>query len=271
MSRVRSIPSSEGLSFGETLRAQWLVLVALILRDIKTRFFGSAWGFLLAIAWPLTHIGILLSLNLVTGRLPPYGDSAALWFATGIVPFMAFSYMSRFIMFGLLLNRPLLIFPHVKIMDVLLARAIVELLSAGLVILLLAFFFSTQNVDFAPVDTVQAFYALGSILLLGLGAGIINAILAQAIPGWATVYSLSMIFLWMVSGIFFIPDNLPEFLRYPASFSPILQNILWLRSAYFEGYGALTLDKSYTVGYGVVTLFSGLLLERLVRGRLLQG
>ncbi len=258
-------------SFAQTLKSHWQVLVALMLRDIKTRFFGSAWGFLLAIAWPLTHIAILLALNLVTGRLPPYGDSAALWFATGIVPFMAFSYMSRFIMFGLLLNRPLLIFPNVKIMDVLLARALVELLSAGLVILILCIYFYIQGINFVPVNTVQAFYAMGSVLMLGLGAGVVNAILAQAIPGWATAYSLSMIALWLASGIFFIPDNLPELLRYPASFNPILQNILWVRSAYYEGYGVLTLDKNYALGYGVFSLFCGLLLERMVRGRLLQG
>lgn len=268
---ARTIHSFDGLSYAETLKSYWHVLVALMLRDIKTRFFGSSWGFLLAIAWPLTHIAILLALNLVAGRLQPYGDSAALWFATGIVPFMVFSYSSRFIMFGLLLNRPLLIFPHVKIMDILMARGIVEMLSAGLVILILAAYFYIDGVAFVPVDPVQAFYALGSILVLGLGAGIWNAVLAQAIPGWATAYSLSMIALWLTAGIFFIPDNLPEILRYPASFHPILQNVLWLRSAYYEGYGALTLDKSYALGYGVFTLFNGLLLERLVRGRLLQG
>lgn len=258
-------------TFIETLKSHWQVLAALMLRDVKTRFFGSAWGFLLAIAWPLTHIAILLTLNLVTGRLPPYGDSAALWFATGIVPFMVFSYSSRFIMFGLLLNRPLLIFPNVKIMDVLLARAIVELLSAGLVILILVIYFHIQDINYMPVDPVQTFYAMGAVLMLGLGAGIVNAVLAQAIPGWATAYSLSMIALWLTSGIFFIPDNLPEILRYPASFNPVLQNILWVRSSYFEGYGVLTLDRSYALGYGVITLFNGLLLERLVRGRLLQG
>ncbi|WP_157775290.1 ABC transporter permease [Hartmannibacter diazotrophicus] len=246
-------------------------LVALILRDIKTRFFGSAWGYLLAVAWPLTHIAALMTIHTLAGRLPPYGDSGALWFATGIVPFMAFAYMSRMIMFGPVLNRPLLIFPTVKIMDILLARAIVETLSAGIVVIILAIYFTAAGVDFMPYDVPQAFFALGTAMLLGLGFGVINSVIAQAVPMWVTGYSLSIIIYWIASGVFFIPDNLPELARYILSFNPILQAVTWMRSAYYEGYGSLTLDKSYAVGVGVATLFFGLMLERFARGRLLQG
>lgn len=246
-------------------------LGALILRDIKTRFFGSAWGFLLSIAWPLSHIGILLLINVLAGRLAPYGESAALWFSTGIVPFMSFSYMSRLIMYGVVTNRPLLIFPTIKIMDILLARAIVEVLSAGLVILILALIFLAEGIDFVPFDIVGAYCAIGSAMLLGLGVGVINAVIAQAMPFWATGYSLSIIALWMASGVFFIPDSLPEAARYALSFNPILHSVTWMRAAYYEGYGIVTLDRTYLISFAVISLFSGLMLERFARGRLLQG
>ncbi|MFX9089412.1 hypothetical protein ABTN55_19875, partial [Acinetobacter baumannii] len=80
---------------------------------------------------------IVLVVNVVAGRLVPYGDSAVLWFATGMIPFAAFQYTSRFIMLGIVNNKPLVVFPRVKIMDILLARAIVEVLSAGAVILIM--------------------------------------------------------------------------------------------------------------------------------------
>lgn len=246
-------------------------LGALILRDIKTRFFGSSWGFLVAVAWPLTHIAILLALNTIAGRLPPYGDSAALWFATGIVPFMAFSYMSRFIMLGLLLNRPLLVFPTIKLTDILLARAIVEVLSAGIVILLLIMYFALEGIDFMPFDTVAAYRALGAAMLLGVGFGFVNAVIAQAAVLWATGYSLFMIILWMASGILFIPDNLPPLARDILYYNPVLQVVSATRAAFYEGYASLTLDYGYLFGSAFVSLFLGLLLERFARGRLLQG
>jgi capsular polysaccharide transport system permease protein len=45
--------------------------------------------------------------------------------------------------------------------------------------------------------------------------------------------------------------------------------IEWMRSAYYEGYGGLVLDRGYVIGYAVVTIFLGLLLERTIRGHIL--
>jgi len=258
------------LTLSELMAVQWRVLVALMLRDIKTRFGGSEWGFLIAIAWPLSHIVVLLLINAGAGRVVPYGDSAALWFATGIVPFMAFSYMSRFIMYGIVLNRPMLLFPRVKITDILFARAIVEALSAGCVVLILAVIFWAYGIDFMPLDPAQACFALAASMLLGLGVGVINAIIAAAYPIWATVYSLFTVFLWFTSGVFYVASALPEQLRYPLSFNPIVHGVEWMRAAYYEGYSASFLDKAYLMSFALFLLAAGLLLERMVRGRLLQ-
>src|SRR5579883_3485381 len=151
---------STAVTFTGLAQDQGRLLLALMLRDIKTRFGGTELGFLLAIAWPLSHILILLILYQGIGRSPPYGDSVALWFATGIVPFMAFNYMSRNIMLGIFLNKPLLSFPVVKTMDILFARAIVEVLSAGIVILVLFAIFLAFGIDFMPRDITQASLAL---------------------------------------------------------------------------------------------------------------
>jgi capsular polysaccharide transport system permease protein len=252
------------------LKAQWRVLVALMLRDIKTRFFGNEFGFLIIMAWPISHILILLAINTSLGRVAPYGDSPALWFATGIIPFMAFSYMSRFIMTGIIMNRPLLVFPAVKITDILFARAIVEILNAGCVVLIMMSIFYFQDIDFVPLDVVQASCALAAAMLLGLGFGVISAVIAVPMHGWMIGQNLLMIILWMASGVLFVPDALPEIARVPLSYNPVLHIVEWMRSAYYEGYGANILSKTYVLTWGSTMLFLGLVLERLVRGRLLQ-
>ncbi len=253
----------------DMLKAQGRILVALMLRDLKTRFFGNEFGFLLAVGWPLTHVLIHLILNAGLGRTAPYGESSALWFATGVIPFMAFSYMARFIMLGIVLNKPLLSFPNVKITDILFARAILETLNAGLVILILFVIFCALGIDFIPSDMVQASLALLAMMLLGLGFGVVNAIIAAAVPGWLTGYALLMMIFWMASGVMFVPDVLPEAVRVPLSYIPMLQGVEWMRSAYYEGYGASILDKNYLVVFALITLFAGLALERLIRGRIL--
>lgn len=180
------------------LKAQWSILHALMLRNIKTRLGGNEFGFLaMGVGWPLSHILILIIINTGLGRAAPYGDSAALWFATGVIPFMAFSYMSRFIMMGVVLNRPLLTFPVVKVTDILFASAIVEILSAGLVILIMFAIFWAFGIDFMPLDIVQASLALLAMMLLGLGWGVVNAIIAAAVPFWVTgFFLLQIIYGW---------------------------------------------------------------------------
>jgi capsular polysaccharide transport system permease protein len=252
----------------DILRAQWRIIVALMLRDIKTRFGGSELGFLLAIAWPLTHILFLLAANSMLNRAVPYGENGAVWFATGIIPFMAFSYMSRFISMGILQNKPLLTYPIVKVTDIIFARAIVEVLSAGLVILVLFTIFLTMGIDFTPRDIVQASFALLAMMFLGLGFGVVVATITGGIPFFATVYALSMIAIWISAGIFFVPDSLPEVARTALSYLPWVQGVEWMRSAYYDGFGDAILDKPYMISFAAVSLFLGLVLERVMRGKI---
>ena len=74
----------------------------------------------------------------------------------------------------------------------------------------------------------------------------------------------------MASGVLFVPDALPEIARVPLSYNPVLHVVEWMRSAYYEGYGANILSRTYVLTWGATMLFLGLVLERLVRGRLLQ-
>jgi capsular polysaccharide transport system permease protein len=257
------------LGLSDLLRAQARVIVALMLRDLKTRFFGSEFGYLIAVAWPLAHILLLVTIHSHIGRIAPYGDSSVLWFATGVVPFLAFSYVSRFTMIGLVLNKPLLAFPKVKVLDIIFARAFLEILNAGLVILFLIAIFTVLNINWMPRDPVQALFALCACISMGLGAGIINAIIAAAAPMWTRTYLLFIVILYLSSGVYFVPHALPEPLPYLLSFHPLAQGVEWMRSAYYDGYGTAFIDKPYMLGWAAALIFIGLSLERLVRGRLM--
>ena len=116
--------------------SQSRVLLAVMLRNIRTRFFGHGLGFLIAIAWPIVHTAIVVGLFALGSRTTPVGDSAVLFIATGAIQFMTFSYLSRFMLISVIVNRPLLSFPQVKVLDVLIASAILEILSSCLVLLL---------------------------------------------------------------------------------------------------------------------------------------
>jgi capsular polysaccharide transport system permease protein len=210
-------------------------------------------------------------INAGLNRASPYGDSAVIFFTTGLVPFMCFMYMARYMMTTVQHSRPMLVFPAVKIFDLLAAGAILEVLSSCVMVIVLGASLEVLGYEFWPAEPVEAALAFGVSLLLGLGAGILNGLLVMAMPVWGTVFNLTIIVLYMISGIFFVPMALPEGVRYAMSFNPVMQTIEWMRSAYYDGYGInnAVLDKSYVVSFAVAMIFAGLAIERLFRGRFL--
>ncbi len=248
------------------------IIWALILRDVKTRFFGTAFGFMIAILWPVSHIFIILAINSALGRPAPYGDSAALFFATGLLPFMCFNYMARFTALGVVMNKPLLGFPIVKVGDLLLSRAILEVMNAAVVVIVTILILTAMGVNVWPPQPIQAMYALLACMALGLGFGIVNGVIVGMFPFWLTPFALIQITLWMASGVIMVPDDLPEPFRYYLSFNPILDGVEWMRSAFYDGYGLNELlDKPYLLGFAAGLLLLGLLMERTMRGLIMQG
>lgn len=262
-------PRRRGIMF--YLAREWDIVHALMMRDIRSRFFGSSWGFIIAVLWPLSHIFLLTIINSIAGRIPPYGNSAALWYATGLLPFMAFMYTSRFVSLGLLLNKFLLSFPTIKIIDVILSRCIIEIVNMTSVTLCTIIILLIIGVSPVPFDVTQAFYAMIANIALGVGFGLINAVITLAIPAWITGFALFTILMWLLSGVLLSPDGLPTTARYILSFNPSLQGVEWMRSAFYPGLGSGVLDRSYMLEFALMCLFVGLVLERMIRKTLLQG
>lgn len=265
-----TIASSTSVRRVSAARNYLHVLQALILRDIKSRFLGSAWGYFVSIGWPLSHIVLLLLVHGAFGRLQPYGESATVWYSTGIVPFMAFSYTLRFVVLGLLQNSPLLSFPAVRVLDIVLARAIVEIFSVSIVFFVLAAALEIMGMSFIPDRPLVAFYALFLSFVLGLSFGIIFGGLSKISPGWNTVSMLFVLTLWAGSGIFFVPTYFPSFVLEILYASPLIHIIDLFRSAYFDGFAEERANVTYAVCWCAGSLFISLLLERLLRGRITQ-
>ena len=247
------------------LRVQARVISALMLRDVKTRFGGKAANYLIAILWPLSHIGMLMLIYTAVGRAPPIGDSAALFFATGLLPFMIFQYSSRLMMQAHMMNAPLLNFPIVTFLDLVLARALLELITGFTIILVLALVLYGLDVDIVPRHPAEAAAALLASLFLALGIGILNCVITKFVKLWFFGYILLVIVLYITSGILFMVETLPAQYKDILVWNPGVQIVEWFRSAYYEGYGSTTLDRSYVLTIGLFALAIGLTAERVTR------
>ncbi|MBD9511392.1 capsular biosynthesis protein [Ensifer sp. ENS10] len=244
---------------------------AVMLRDLRTRFFDHGIGFLIVSWWPLAHIFILLFIYQVSNRATPFGDSLRVFFATGLIPTLLFTYVSRFMSLSVILNKPMLAFPVVQVVDILMARAALEIVAAALTLAQALLILWLMGDNPFPYDLEQAVLAYLTILLAAIGVGIWAGVITMIMPFFATLYALFCIIIYLASGSLFVVSALPDAFAIPLAYSPVVQAVEWMRSAYYPSYSDRLVDKTYLLHFALVSVFSGLFMERVFRRILIEG
>ncbi|SCB50950.1 ABC transporter permease [Rhizobium lusitanum] len=264
-------PKIDFTRFSYAIQQKMNVMNAVMLRDMRTRFFNHGLGFLVQSLWPLSHMIVLLTLYNFAGRSAPFGDSLNVFFATGLVPTLSFMYISRFMSLSVVLNKPMLSFPAVTVTDILFARALLEIIAGALTLLLIIIVLWCTGANPTPVDPAQAVLCYLSTVLLAVGVGTLAGVLVMMFELFVTVYALLCILFYISSGTLFVANQLPSSLAVPLSYSPLIQSVEWMRTAYFENYSDSLVNRGYLVIFGLTCLLLGLGLERLFRRRIMEG
>jgi capsular polysaccharide transport system permease protein len=250
----------------------WLnVINALLLRDIRTRAGKFYVGYVVIFSMPFVHLGVLLLIyTIFLKRAPSFGNQTVIFFGVSMLPFVIFVYPSRQVLLSLLANRPLLYFPRVKILDLFVARGILEfangLAVAAMVCVVLYFF----EGEFSPRDPLGFLASLLLTLYLGLGWGAYNGLFAHLFHFWAMAFNLFFPLLWMASGVLFYVHGLPSQYANLLSFNPLLQCVEYIRYAYYDGYPSDLLDTGYVFWFATCLVAATCLLEKIFRRQLLS-
>ena len=256
-----TLPGSQALkSRGESYLH---VLHALMLRDMRTRFGASLWGYAVIVLWPCTHVFALIAIYTFQKLPAPLGDDRALFFASGAVPVLVFQYISREVMKAVISNRPLTYYPQVKLFDVIFARILVEIVTGFLALLVIISFLVCIGADPVPNNPFVAMCAYLAAIVLGIGIGTINVAIIGFFPGWLIGYALLSILLYVSSGVMFLPSFLPDKIYYWMKYNPVLQLAEWMRSAYYP-YAGLEVDYLYIIMFGFSSITIGLLVVKHV-------
>jgi capsular polysaccharide transport system permease protein len=253
----------------EQLRMRWTVIYALMLRDMRTRFGRSYLGYLIAVAWPLTHLVVIVAIGVSVNKLLPIGGDPAVFIATGVAPYILCLYPSRLMGHAIELNKPLFLFPAVRPLDLILSRAIIEFLTAFLVVALFFCGAYLSGIELMPIDIETGATAILATVYFAIAVGILNTIISSILRFWHVAFIVLMLFLYITAGVLTLPSMMSPTLRGWVSYNPVFQCVEWLRSAYYEGYGDAYLSKSYLLSLATFFLFLGLLGERFIRGKLM--
>jgi capsular polysaccharide transport system permease protein len=250
------------------LQIQLRVIGAIVLRDMRTRFGRTYLGYVVAVLWPLSHLLTLMIAYAVTRKIAPVGTDTNTFFATGVLPYILCLYPARFIMLSVEHNRPLLSFPIVKSIDLIIGRVVVEVMTAFYVLILFLAILSICDVDIVPLNIEEAVMAVLAAIYLSIGIGIFSAVMFALTRAWLVVFVCFVIVIYTSSGAIFMPSNLPSYVVDILWFNPLLHCVEWLRSAYYESYADDMLSRSYLLQYATLAIVLGLAAERAFRGRI---
>ncbi|GHG35083.1 ABC transporter permease [Paracoccus aerius] len=233
---------------------------ALILREMQTSHGRSAGGYMWAIAEPVGGIVLLTLIFSVGFRMPPLGTNFAIFYATGIVPFMAYLDVSGKVASSIRYSKPLLAYPAVTFVDALIGRilfnSITQILVAVLVFTGICLFMDTRTDP--QLDQV----ALGMLmaLLLAAGVGTMNCFMFEAVNWWQPLWAILMRPLFLVSCIFFIFDGIPPPYRDWLWWNPLVHVVGQMRHAFYPHYSGDYISYTYQLGVSLALLALGLAL-----------
>jgi capsular polysaccharide transport system permease protein len=260
-----------GTNYVEALRLRGRVVAAIMLRDIRTRYGGIRWNYVISILWPLTHLVGMVIVFTFVNRMIPFGTDSVVFVSTGALPYILCLYPARLSAQAFFQGRQLLAFPVIQTTDVILARVVLEALTASLVATLFCIGLWAFGVDLMPQDLPTALTGVYAAIFLGISLGVFTIILSSIFgtPGYLFMV-LSMILLYMSSGVYMPMYGASEQTRFWISLNPLVHLVEWVRSGYFEMHMPVELDKKYVVGLAALLLLGGLAGERLFRGKIMR-
>lgn len=238
------------------------VVLALMLREMSTTYGRSALGYLWAILEPAGGILLLTLVFSQALRAPAIGTNFPLFFASGLLPFMAYQTISQKIAVSLRFSRPLLFYPSVTYIDAMLARfllnAMTQLLIGGVVIGGIIWLYDVDVILDVPVIVTGFCMALS----LGAGIGTLNCYLLSVYPVWERAWAILNRPLFLLSCIFFVFDSIPQPYQNWLWWNPLVHCVGEVRTGVYATYDGTYVSRLYVFAVAGVTLMFGLLLLR---------
>lgn len=233
---------------------------ALMLREMSTRYGRTPGGYIWAILEPLGMIVLLSFAFALLARAPALGTSFLLFKATGFLILQIFTVLGGQIGNALSFSKPLLRYPRVTWGDALLARFILNTLVVFTVTALIL----TGITLFEGVDVILRWRAIlgamGLAAAFGLGVGCLNCFLFTRFPVWQQLWSIATRPLFLISGVIFLYDDMPQIAQSVLWYNPILHMTGLMRMGFYPMYRPDYISLTFVGMCIVIPMALGLLL-----------
>ena len=258
-------------SFMRSLKIQINVLNALILREIITRYGRNNIGFLWLFVEPMS-LTLLISLMWFFFKINSVSNLNIIAFVlTGYPMVMMWRNASSRAKSAVTANQALLYHRNIKILDLVYARLLLEMIGASAAQVFVISIFIFAGLIATPYDPFYMLCAWGLMCWFSLGLSLIIFVLSAKYEVFNKMWGTLSFLLMPLSGAFFWVDTFPHEIQKLLLYIPPINGTEMFRSGYFGPSVITHQSVSYLVFCNIVLLFLGLTLVKINEDYILEG
>lgn len=256
------------MTFFRGLFVQLQVVHAILLREVMTRFGAHQLGYLWAIIEPLLWIATFAVMFILIDRQIAGSIDIIAFLTTGVIPFLLFRQTVDRSISAISANKALLFYPHIRPLDLVIARSALEMATLATVFVIILCFNSLFNAPLVVDSLLKVITGLSLAGLLGASMGL--TICSLSLYSNVVERIVGPLFrpMFWISGLFFSVNELPTTAREILLWNPVLHTVELTRDGIFRGYVVRDISATYVLMWILAFGFLGLTLERTARRRL---
>ena len=237
-------------------------IAALLLREMTAAYGRSGLGYVWAVLEPVAGLLLLSVIFSLVFRSPPIGTSFPLFYASGLLPFMAYLDISQKVSTALRFSKPLLFYPGVTFVDAIAARALLSAVTQAMVLAVvlggIILIFGLNVILNIPAICL----GLAMALALGVGIGTLNCFLTERIEIWSRIWQILNAPLMILSGVLMLPESLPTDIQTWLYYNPLIHLTGLMRQGFYATYQPQYVSIPYVLLWSMIPFLLGLILLR---------
>ena len=240
------------------------IIIALIKREVTTRFGQERLSYLWALIVPLSWIGFGILAFSALDRVIPISAHPALFLATGILPYVIFRQTITYVTRSVITAERLLDMPRVQLGHMVIAFAYLEGLTMAIITVAvlggLTFILQTPP----PAEPLKLMAILALTWIMGALIAAATSLLALRFRVVNRILPLVLRPFFWISGVFFVATELPPNWSKILAINPLFPLIDGTRDAVFATYSSPLFsfgETGFVIASGIACLCAAFLLR----------
>jgi ABC-type polysaccharide/polyol phosphate export permease len=250
-----------GSTLRELFRAgaiEWRVVHALLMREVLTRFGRHNIGFLWLFVEPMLFTLGVTALWTLAKQFHGSNLPIAAFALTGYSAVLLWRNMPARTIGAVEPNLALMYHRNVKVMDIFLARLILEAAGATISFVVLSIVFIAMGLIEPPEDVLQVVVGWFMLAWFGFSLAVLLGALNEEYQVVEKLWNPSAYLLFPLSGAAFLVDALPVGAQQMVLYLPMVHGVEYVREGYFGSHMTAHYDLQYMAVCNTLLLLVGI-------------